>query len=233
MGKTIKPLERIEQADTLWTWFERFGLVKTAFITLGGGGVITFVVAWIQHLPRWIILCLVFVVSALLVLSFFVGAVWMISSIQKKIMSVVSENPLSERVTALERSLGPRHISDAQRQMLLGVLSQERGEIKISAVNPDDDAAQYAEEFASLLRDAEWTVWGVDRPYDSRPDTFNTKIGVTLLATTTEGITPYPPAQRLADALSAASIAIHYFVSYELHKGSCELIIGHRGTAAY
>jgi len=235
MGKTLAPLERIEQLDTLWSWFERFGLVKTMIITVGGGGLITLVVAWFQTLPRWIILSLVFLVSSMLVLGIFIGIVWMVSWAQKTIKAMVSDNPLTERILALEQSLGPRSLTDEQKSQILKEISQEPGLIRVTAVNRDDDAGRYAEEFADLLREAKWTVWGVDRPYSSRTSLTGMNIGMTLLATHPEPgiLTACQSTQRFADALAAAGIKFHYIISYELHQGSCELIIGHRGETAY
>jgi hypothetical protein len=235
MPKGFRPIESIKRIDTLWSWFERFGLVWTTLIALGGGGLITFVVAWFQALPKWVVLSLVFLVSSLLVLGVFVGVVWTVSLVQKKIRAMISENPLTERILALEQSMGPRHLTDEQKSHLLQEISQERGEIRVTALNPDDDAGLYAEEFAALLREAGWTVWGVDRPYTSHPCLTGMKIGITLLANhpAPGNLGACPHAQRFADALASVGIKFHYFISYELHQGSCELIIGHRGETAY
>lgn len=94
----------------------------------------------------------------------------------------------------------------------------------------DEDAAQYAEQFASLFRDAGWNVWGVDRPY-TLPFGGN-NIGLTLLATQ-KAVVAYQGAQNFAEALNAVNITCHYYVTYELVPESCELIVGHRGEATY
>jgi len=40
MRKDFRPVESIEKFDTLWSWFERFGLAKTIIIAFGMGGVL-------------------------------------------------------------------------------------------------------------------------------------------------------------------------------------------------
>lgn len=233
MAKTIRPMERIEQADKLWSWFERLGLVKTMLGGAVGGGVFTYIVSRFQHFPRWLILGLVFVVSSFLVVLVFAGVIWIISFVRKQIRELVSDSPLRKRVIALEQSIGPRRISEVQRKYLVGELSKQPGNIKISAINPDEDAAQYAEQFAELFRESGWNVWGVERPYTS---SFGSNdIGLTLQTTPVEGagLTPYRPAQNFADALDAVNISIHYYTSFELVRDSCELIVGHRGQTAY
>ncbi|MGB8480514.1 MAG: hypothetical protein WCE63_17045 [Acidobacteriaceae bacterium] len=230
MAKTVRPMERIEELDKLWTWFERFGLLKTVLTGAIAGGVFTYLVSRFQHFPRWLILSLVFLVSSLALVALVAGIVWLLSLIQRKMKESVSDNPLRRRVIALEQSVGSREISEAQRKHLIAELSKHPGRIRISAVNPDDDAAQYAEQFASLLREAGWNVWGVDRPYTK--SLWNGNIGL-ILSTTENLIAPYPPAQALAEAMEAANIPSHYFITFELVKDSCELFVGHRGQEVY
>jgi hypothetical protein len=229
----FEPLEKIEQLDTLWSWFDRFGLVKTMVIAAAGGGVFTFAVSWLQQLPRWMILSLVFVTSSLTILLLFAIAVWAYTKIEERIRKIVSEEPLAKRVKALETTIGPRHLSEDERGTLLKALSKAPGKIRISAISPDDDAEVYAKEIADLLKECEWNVWGPDFPYETRYRVADMTIGLVLLAPNDEPVVPYEGAQRLAQALAEARIPCRYYTSFELHKGSCKLIVGHRGTPSY
>jgi hypothetical protein len=77
-------------------------------------------------------------------------------------MGNAAEEPLSKRVEALENAIGPRHLSDEQRAVLLKNLSGALGKIRISAIHPDSDAETYATEFASVFKECGWDVWGPD-----------------------------------------------------------------------
>jgi hypothetical protein len=226
----VRPLEGIEQVEKIWSWIERFGVVKTMLIATAGGTAFTFAVSWFQHFPRWLILSLVFVVSSLLTLVVAAGVLWLIAFIKHKVKEIVSESPYRKRVIALEQIIGPRQISEVQRQHLLNELSKVTGSVKITAVNGDEDAGQYADQFATLFGEAGWRVWGVERPYDSRLGSYG--IGMTLLSKNF-GIASYPPALHFAEALGRAGFVFNNIVSWELVSDSCELIIGHRGEATF
>lgn len=233
MAEKFKPLESIEKLDTIWSWIERFGVVKTMLIALSGAGALTIVVSRLQQFPRWIILALVFVTAAVALLLLLAFALWVQNKIKEAIKKAVSDNPLKERVTALENTLGPRHLDDDAQTKLLKALSGKPGKIRITAISPDDDAASYAQELADLLKKCGWDVWGPDCPYETRYRILGMTIGLVLMAPHDEPVVPYEGAQRLADALRDADIECRYYSSFELHKGSCELIVGHRGTPSY
>lgn len=223
------PIEKIDRVETLWSWFERFGVIKAIVIAAVGGSAFTFALSWLQHLPRWIFPVLIFVASSLTVFLLFMLTVWVYMKAEEKIKKIVSEEPLSKRVTALENAIGPRHLSIDERKILLETLSKEPGKIRISVICPDDDGESYSKEISELLEECGWDVWGPDPLSESNYRMIRMTIGLNLFAAI-DSIDVYQGAQRLANALAEANILCGYYRSFELHEGSCELIVGHRGT---
>lgn len=230
MSKEPRSIKRIEQLESLWSWAERAGWLKTVFVTFGVGGLLTGLAAWFQTLPRWIVLTLVFIVAS--------GAVFVVISlvnrivllVERKIRDAISDSPLKKRVDALEFQLGSRTLLPDKVETILAAISQTSGRIRLVAVASDSDALMYAKEFHDLLIKAGWEVWGVDEMYDSEMELNGKDIGITLLAPSQEhSMRAYPAAQSLADAIDAVGVTFHYYISLQLNRECCELRIGHRG----
>src|ERR1035441_1611082 len=101
MPREPSPYRRVEQIDSLWSWAERLGWVKSVLITFGAGGLLTAAVAWLQKLPRWVVLGMVFVVASITVFLLISLVARLIAYIQKRIKDEISQNPLRKRVDAL------------------------------------------------------------------------------------------------------------------------------------
>src|ERR1019366_7390394 len=142
-------------------------------------------------------------------------------------------SPLQERVKALEDTIGPRHISKEERETMWAALGGGPGKIRIASVSPDDEAAAYANEIAEFLQARGWDEWGPDFPADLSFRTETPTIGLILNAPWDQPVVAYEGAQRLASALAEAKIFFRYYVSFNIHKGSCELVVGYRGTPPY
>lgn len=234
MGETIasmaqlRPIERLEQLDSLWSWIERFGVIKALLATIFGAATTTWLVSLFQSFPRWIFLSFVFIVAALVILAGIAFCLWLVDRIKKQIKSWM-DKPLQTRIIALEQSLGPRRLTQEQRTTLQEKLAKTPGRIRIGCIDRDDDAKRLAEDFVEVLKEARWDIWGIDEIYESR-DIFRLYGDIGLfLYVNSPPIETYKPAQSLADTLGTFGIKVHYYISYEIHHDCCELIVGHRG----
>jgi|GEM_PF-6429997 len=229
MKKKAQPFERIDQLEKLWSWAERLGWIKAVSLTLLSGGMLTAIVSYAQQVPRWVILTMVFVMSSVVVFLVISVTVRGYARVKKAIVEAMTTDPLIKRVEALENQLGPRNLKPRERAALIRALSHgEKGKISINVIEGDTDARNYADAFASVLEEAGWEVWGVDAIYPSA--TIYHEVGITFLAATNMLQVP-PSAQTLADAMGDLEIEFKYYNDYQLHRGSCKLIIGHRGVS--
>ena len=223
---TFRAYERLERIETFWSFYERFGVMKAMLVSLGFGGAIAVVTAWLQTLPRWLIDGLVWIVASGLVFVTLSLSLMLWEKAKRGIRERYTEGRekhLIQRIEAPESQVGPRRLLGESRERLLHEVSKQPGKIRIVYAHLDTDAETYAEDFRNLFEEAKWSVWGPEYTYITRMDGW--EIGLTLYAS--DG--PNPATQSLAEALEKAQIECHYYWGFGLPSGCCELKIGHRG----
>ena len=235
MPREPSPYRRVEQIDSLWSWAERLGWVKSVLITFGAGGLLTAAVAWLQKLPRWVVLGMVFVVASITVFLLISLVARLIAYIQKRIKDEISQNPLRKRVDALENQLGPRRISDDEKCKLLQLLAGVVGRVRIIAVYPDEDSSGYANDFVELFKSMGWDVWGTEKADETDTVWSKYPIGVTVEAPSARehSLDVYEPAQRFANAIAEVGLKFHFYSSWTLPSNCFEIRIGYRGQSKY
>jgi len=193
------------------------------------GGASAAVVSWFATLPRIVIDLLVWVVASGLVFIFLSLVFMWYGKAQRRIKELVADNPLKKRVDALEKKLGPRTISPEEKEKLVQHISGMPGRIRIWAVYDDQDAISYANEFAELLTQNGWEVWGVDLISEYNMERNGTQIGLTLYAPYAgRGFHAHANVQGLADGLRLIGLN-NFYAAMLMHEGACELYVGHRG----